>query len=352
MVAPGGAEPLEVTGVTRPVPSPGAVIAPGLEVAEPEGPAPEGRGADGPGLAGRAPAPDGPGRDGPGLADRMLDPDGSGVDEPGLADGGPAPDGAGAVGLGAGGSGSAGPELTGPEAGWLPVGGRSPDSLARCRDDGVVARWLGRPVRGNLAALPPAIAGLTATVIVALLGLVGLPGPLVMTPVVAMLLASAGTSYRHARRADWLVPALLQAGQFVFIGAVGFGRGVPAPVTFTLCAMIGLYYATLIGTTLTGTTLTRPTLASPALASPALISPALTSTAGRSVSAPSRGGAASAGRHWVQAGGLGWDGRMIFIGICAMAGVAMFAYLVLTAYLGVLVGSKILTICHPEGVGR
>lgn len=181
--------------------------------------------------------------------------------------------------------------------------------VARCRDDGEIARWLGRLVRGNLAALPPALAGLAATATLALLGLQNLPGLLVLTPVVAMLLAAPGSAAPHSGPLDWLVPALLQAGQFLYLAALGFGCGVPAPVTFALCAVIALRYTM--------------------LASP-----------GRPVQAdrPEPGA------------GLGWEGRMLVAGLGALAGLTTFAYAALTAYLGVLICSKIMT--SRRGVSR
>jgi hypothetical protein len=49
---------------------------------------------------------------------------------------------------------------------------------------------------------------------------------------------------------------------------------------------------------------------------------------------------------------LGWEGRMLLIGMAAAAGLATFAYLVLTAYLGVLVGAKIVTSALREDSGN
>ncbi len=173
--------------------------------------------------------------------------------------------------------------------------------VSRCRDDGQIARWLGLLVRGNLPALPPALAGLAATATLALLGLQNLPGVLVLTPVVAMLLAAPGSAAPPTGPADWRMPALLQAGQFLYLAALGFRCGVPAPLTFTLCAVIALHYAL--------------------LASP-----------GR----PGPGGPPAAGQA------LGWEGRMLVAGLGALAGLTTFAYAVLTAYLGVLIWSEVM----------
>jgi hypothetical protein len=161
-------------------------------------------------------------------------------------------------------------------------------SIAACRDDGPLARWLGRPVRGQLVPLPPALTGLAAASVLAVLGLRDLPGLLLLAPVVAMLLAAVGSSHPHDGRLDWIVPALLQAGQYVYLVALGFASGVPALAIFTLCALIALHYADLAG---------RPQ--------------------GRTA--------------------LGWEGRMLAAGLGAALGVATFAYVVLAAYVGWLI---------------
>jgi hypothetical protein len=161
-------------------------------------------------------------------------------------------------------------------------------SIAACRDDGPLARWLGRPVRGQLVPLPPALTGLAAASVLAVLGLRDLPGLLLLAPVVAMLLAAVGSSHPHDGRFDWIAPALLQAGQYVYIVALGFASGVPALVIFILCALIALHYADLAG---------RPQ--------------------GRTA--------------------LGWEGRMLAVGLGAALGIATFAYVVLAAYVGWLI---------------
>jgi Family of unknown function (DUF5941) len=160
--------------------------------------------------------------------------------------------------------------------------------VAACRDDGPVASALGRPVRGQLVPLPPALTGLAAVCVLAVLGLRDLPGFLLFAPVVAMLLAAVGSSHPHDGRLDWIVPVVLQAGQYVYIAALGFATGVPAPVIFALCALITVHYADLAG-------------------------------------------------HAQQRTALGWDGRMIAVGLGAALGIATFAYLLLAAYLVVLI---------------
>jgi hypothetical protein len=160
--------------------------------------------------------------------------------------------------------------------------------VADCRDDGLLAGWLGRPVRGQLVPLPPALTGLAAVCVLAALGLRDLPGFLLIAPVIAMLLAAVGSSHPHDGRLDWIVPVVLQVGQYVYIAAVGFATAVPAPVIFALCAVVAVRYEDLAG---------------------------------------------HAQRH----AALGWDGRMIVAGLGAALGIATFAYLLLAAYVGVLI---------------
>ncbi len=167
-------------------------------------------------------------------------------------------------------------------------------TIAAYRDDGAAAVWLSRVVRGQFVPLPPAVAGLAATSFLAWLGMRNLPGLLLLTPLVVMLLAAFGSAHPHDGRLDWLVPAVLMAGQLVYIAAIGFSFGVWAPVTFTLCALIALRYVDL---------------------------------ARRDRKNPARAAETR----------LGWEGRMLAVGIGAMLGITAIAYVALAAYVGVLV---------------
>lgn len=182
------------------------------------------------------------------------------------------------------------------------AGGTGVRPIAACRDDGPVATALGRPIRGQLVPLPPALTGLAAVCVLAVLGLRDLPGFLLLAPVVAMLLAAVGSSHPHDGRADWIVPAMLQAGQYVYIAAIGFATGVPAPVIFALCALIAVHYADLAG-------------------------------------------------HAQQRTALGWDGRMIAAGLGAALGLATFAYLLIAAYVVVLICREVMTSWLPATEG-
>jgi hypothetical protein len=190
-----------------------------------------------------------------------------------------------------------GPRGSGPPVSGPPVTG-SPDGsaalsgvLAACRDDGPVARLAGRIVQGQLVPLPPALAGLAAISLLAVLGLGNLTGILVFAPVAAMLLAAPGSGHPHDGRLDWLVPLVLQAGQYVYLATLGFAFGVPGPVTFGLISMVAL----------------------------------------RPIDVAYR---ARQGGWPAQRAGLGWDGRILVVAFGALLGIVTFAYLVLTAYLG------------------
>jgi Family of unknown function (DUF5941) len=187
-----------------------------------------------------------------------------------------------------------------PRAGLM--AGTAAEVIA-CRDDGPLARRIGGVVQGQLPPLLPVFAGITVTVMLAALGLHNLPGVLLLTPAVAMLLAAMGTDNPHEGRMDWLVPPLLQAGQYVYLTALGFARGVPAPVTFALIAVIALHYTDLLHRQ-------------------------------RSGILPSPG---------VEAAGLGWEGRMLVAGLGGMLGITPFVYIVLAAYLWGLFGWDSLT---------
>jgi hypothetical protein len=168
------------------------------------------------------------------------------------------------------------------------------DTLAGYRDDGVVSRWLGRMVQGRLPPLPPVLVGLFVTCVLTALGLGNLPGILVLTPVEAMLLAGLGACHPHDGRLDWLVPALLEAGECVFLAALGFSHRVPAPLVFAVLAGLILRH----------------------------LDVAYRARAGRGIRADRFG--------------LGWDGRMLLAGVAAMIGIVPFVYAALSGYLLVL----------------
>ncbi len=169
--------------------------------------------------------------------------------------------------------------------------------------------------------LPPAILGLAAVSALALLGLHGLPGVLLIAPAVVMLLAAPGSAHPHTGRLDWLVPVLLLGAQCLYLTATGLAARVPGPVVFALIGAIMLRY----------TDLAWP---------------------GRPVQLARR---QDPDAEPVERGTvLGWDGRMLFAGLTAAMGVATIGYLTLTAYLVVLICAKAVTTClspHMHGRG-
>lgn len=207
---------------------------------------------------------------------------------------------------------SAGQER-GADPGGADPGGLAADDrawLVRLRDDGALARALGRLVRGTLVPLPPAVLGLLAVSALGVLGLHGLPTVLMIAPVLVLLLAAPGSSHPHSGRLDWLVPPLLLGSQVCYLVAVGRGSHVPGPVTFALVSALMLHYTE---------------LACPSR--PVLIAPS------------HRPGPRSTERG----SGPGWEGRLLVAGLAAAAGLATPAFLILTAYLVGLIVMKAVT---------
>ena len=163
--------------------------------------------------------------------------------------------------------------------------------MAACRDDGPIARFAGALVHGQLVPLPPAVAGLTATVLLAALGLGSLDGLVLLTPVAAMLLAAPGSAHPHDGPLDWLAPVVIQAGQYVYLAALGFAIGLPGPVTFGLIGLVALRQL--------------------------------------DVAYRARSPLGPRGAR----GSLGWEGRMLVAGFSAMVGLGTVGYLALTVYL-------------------
>ena len=187
---------------------------------------------------------------------------------------------------------SAWPEASAPEAS-APEADEA-NGLAAYRGDGVLASWVGALVDGRLPPLPPLLAGLLVTGVLAALGLENLPGILVLTPIEAMMLAALGARHPHDGRLDWLVPALLLAGEGVFLAALGLARHVTPWVVFALLAAVLVRHVDL----------------------------ACRARAGRGIEADVLG--------------LGWEGRMLLAGVAAAAGIVPFAYAVLSGYLWLL----------------
>ena len=173
-------------------------------------------------------------------------------------------------------------------------GTRSPrdrGELRGYRGDGRIAVWIGKWVDGRVPPLPPLFVGLLVTGVLTALGLRNLPGILLLTPVEAMLLAAFASWHPHDGRGDWVVPPLLQAAEYVFIAEIGFVGRVWPPLIFAVVAAVGLRHLDLAYRV--------------------------------------RGGLAAG----IDRRGLGWEGRMIIVGIAAAVGFAPLAYGALALYL-------------------
>jgi hypothetical protein len=168
--------------------------------------------------------------------------------------------------------------------------------LVAYRGDGPLAYRIGGLVRGMLPPLPPLLVGLLVTGDLTVLGLANLPGILVFTPVVAMLLAALGGRHPHDGLLDWLVPPLLLTGESVFLAALGLGHHVWLPVIFALVAGVVVRHADI----------------------------AYRARSGRGVRD--------------DAFGLGWDGRIVLAALAAEVGIVPFAYAALAGWLWLLVG--------------
>ncbi len=170
----------------------------------------------------------------------------------------------------------------------------TPWDLPAYRNDGRLSRWIGGVVQGRLPPLLPVLVGLMVAGTLSALGLANLPGILILTPVEGMLLAALGSSHPHDGRRDWLVPPLLLAGEFVFIAALGLSRSVAPAAVFTLLGAVVLRHVDV--------------------------------------------GFRARHRSGISADvlGLGWDGRMLLLGLAALAGQAPLAYIAFSGYLWVL----------------
>jgi hypothetical protein len=321
-----------------------------------------------------------------------------------FADGSPAADGNrggngggshGAEGSGAGGDAlsALGLRPTGtapPPAPWRSSrshSAASPESapsyqIAAYRDDGPLSLWLGRLVEGRIPPLPPALVGVFVTVALTLLGLRNLSGVLVLTPVEAMLLAGLGSCHPHDGRLDWLVPPLLQVGEYLFLAALAFTRLVSPPLVYALIAAVVLRHLDVAyrarhrirwpaagsavsrrrkprrtaGPTRRGRRPGQQLASQQAAGQPASVQSASAQPAGARPasqrSAGDRGVAASHGLTWppraadgrpADLTGLGWELRMLALGVGAALGIMPFACIALAGYLWALVGRDFLT---------
>ncbi|WP_188190222.1 DUF5941 domain-containing protein [Nonomuraea sp. SYSU D8015] len=168
--------------------------------------------------------------------------------------------------------------------------------LLAYRDDGPLAGALAGRLGGGLPPVPATLAALLA---VAVVTVVGLPqrGPMLLVPVALALLLILPTAPRdHLGRFDWLTPPLLRGTEFLAVIAIGLAADAPKWLLFVLVYVVGYHtYDTVYRT--------RQSIWPPA---------------------------------WVFRAGLGWELRLLIIGVGAALGIVTPVLAVLTAYLFVL----------------
>src|SRR5262245_24833296 len=111
-----------------------------------------------------------------------------------------------------------------------PVVDRQGRRLIAYRDDGPLAAAFARFTRGQLPPLPGAVAGGMIAGVLLVIGLGAQRGPLLFAPFMAMLLNAPGAGHPHSGRLDWLVPPIIRATEYGFLGALGLSQGVWPPL--------------------------------------------------------------------------------------------------------------------------
>ncbi len=170
------------------------------------------------------------------------------------------------------------------------------ERLLAYRDDGpLVAVLKGRLGRG-LPPVPAVLAALLAIIALAVTGSLK-DGPILIVPalvLVALVVPSAPRD--HLGRLDWLTPPLLRGAEFLTIILLGLAAGTPKWLLFVLLYVIGYHtYDTVYRT--------RQSIWPPA---------------------------------WIFKAGLGWEVRLLILGVGAAADQLTLVASILTAYLLVL----------------
>ncbi|WP_219468468.1 DUF5941 domain-containing protein [Nonomuraea rhizosphaerae] len=168
--------------------------------------------------------------------------------------------------------------------------------LLAYRDDGPLVHALAPRIGRGLPPVPATLVALLAVVGLVVSGVLR-PGPILLVPPLVVLLLVLPTAPRnHLGRLDWLTPPLLRGAEFLTIIAVGLAADAPKWLLFVLVYVVGYHtYDTVYRT--------RQSIWPPA---------------------------------WVFHAGLGWELRLLIIGIGAALGVLTPVLAVLTAYLFVL----------------
>jgi hypothetical protein len=170
--------------------------------------------------------------------------------------------------------------------------------LVAYRDDGPIARTLGRLTKGQLPPLLPLIVASVVTGILLISGVSGQTSPAIFSPVLVLLLAGPGSTHRHTGRLDWLVPPIMRAIEYGYLATLGFAHDVSKPLVYAFIGVLAYHHYDTVYRT-------------------------------RQRLWPAR---------WVFVAGLGWEGRMIIAAVATLAGVLPITVAVMTIYLGLLFG--------------
>lgn len=168
--------------------------------------------------------------------------------------------------------------------------------LLAYRDDGPLTHALAGKLGRGLPPVPATLVALLAVVAFVVTSALT-PGPAMLLPVATTVLLVLPTAPRnHLGRFDWLTPPLLRATELLAIIAIGLAAGAPKWLLFVLVYVVGYHtYDTVYRT--------RQSIWPPA---------------------------------WVFHAGLGWELRLLIIGVGAALDRLTPVLAVLTAYLFVL----------------
>jgi Family of unknown function (DUF5941) len=168
--------------------------------------------------------------------------------------------------------------------------------LLAYRDDGPLVMLLRDKVGPGLPSVPSTLVALLAIIAMSVTGMLT-DGPILLVPVLIMIVLVLPTAARdHLGKLDWLMPPLIRAAEFLTIILIGLAAGAPKWLLFVLIYVIGYHtYDTVYRT--------RQSIWPP---------------------------------DWVFRAGLGWEIRLLLIGVGAALGVLIWVLAALTLYLGVL----------------
>jgi phosphatidylglycerophosphate synthase len=121
--------------------------------------------------------------------------------------------------------------------------------IASQRDDGVLARAIGRLAGSRFPPVPVALPALLACLAALAAAISGHTPPTWVVPAIAVLalLAALAAAAPHDRPLDWLTVAALRAMEYAFILAVITVGDVPLPLGYALLVALVMYHYDLLG---------------------------------------------------------------------------------------------------------